>query len=1057
MHKFLTFWLNRPVSLIILTVITLLLGALSLYHLPLELSPAVDFPRVSINVYYPDSTPEIIEAMISAPIESRMQEISALRKTESVSGSNNSRVTLQFDRKADMAFIMFRINEILGDYKNWLPKGVMQPSISQYIPDEFKQENFLSYRLLTDLSESSLYNIVEEEIKRPLLNVSGIGAVEIFGLRTPQVEILIDYKKMKEYEISIADVRRAIKGLEIHCGYINKNQSRIPVSLDARFQTVESIKRIPFNLTSFRNITLSDFALIKEGYRKLRYKKRINGKHTVMISLQKESGSNAISVADRVFKAVQKITKKLPSGNQLIMVNDSSEELRKALNDLFLRAIIALFSIFILLLLILKRIIYAWIILISIILSVSMVFICIYLFDYSINLLTLAGLSLGFGFIVDNSIIVFDNIEKQNKPADIVSSALKVIFPIIAATLTTLTALAPFIFLTEELQILYIPFAVVVSAALLSSVAFAFLFVPSAYRHLHKSSNHSRTEPFLIIHTFYKKILLLFIKYRKTAIFLTIWTFGFPLWLLPEAVTEDENTSNLSQFLISAYNQSVGSDWYNSIRTYSDPLIGGSSYLFFKYVKRGEPWNWSGGTYLMVYIQMPQGSDIGLSEKLILGFEKIALSENGVGKVETTISQSVAGMRVDFPSVTAYSALPYMLKEKLISRASKVGGVYISVSGYGDGFASGFGGSIANYRLRLKGYNYLELKNIATNLKFELERNRRVRDVDINTAYGFGYGALYELEMNLNRQVIASMSLRPSDILPLLQSYTSETLSADKIRIGLKEKYLTIKSNEFFGMQLDQLNSKWFEAAGLPPFRLGQFSTIEKKKMLPEIRRENQQYIRILSFDFLGPFEFGREYLLKKLGEFNLPVGYSIEHRYKQWEREEEKNIIFVIFIGLLFIYMVTAALYESFRDPFLIFLTIPAGLIGVFLAFYFFNTTFNRSAYIGVLFISGIVVNNSIILISKYKNLQKGGADLKSAVLQGSINHIRPLFLTSATTILGFLPMVLLSVNKSGDLWHTLALTGISGIISSFVFILIILPVLYYSMEFKHTRKNIF
>ncbi|GEM_PF-4815480 len=1056
MRSFLDWWLQRPVSLAILAGTLVVLGALSLYELPLELSPDVDFPQVTVRVYFPDSSPEMIEALVSAPIESRMQELTDIRKIESVSKNNYSLVTLHFDRHADMAFNLFRINEILSDYKNWLPKGVFRPSVQKYIPKELKKEIFLSYRLLTALPEKELYRLVEEKIKRPLLNVPGVAAVQIFGLRTPQVEILVDLNKMHRYGVSLQALREKLAGRKIHVGDLKPGLFILPLSVDFRFMNIGELKHIPFHISPDRSIQLADFATVKQGYRRLRYKKRINGQHTILISIEKESGSNTIGVADRVYEAIGKIEKQLPPGNQLMLVDDASKQIRQAIKDLLWRTFLALTAIFLLLLLILKRFFSSAIILFSIILSVFTVFIFIKFLGYSVNLLTLAGLALGFGFMVDNSILVFDAIEPFSQRQKIVSESLKILFPIMASTLTTLAALLPFMFLSEKMRLYYIPFGVVVASALLASVTFAYIFVPAAYRFLQVKVKPVSPKNTILkkVETIYRILLRQVLKHRTIVIILAVWSLGFPLWLLPDTLEESKDASKLSHYMVSAYNHTVGSELYHSVRKYSDPVLGGTTYLFFKYVERGEPWNWRGGDYLFVYIRMPQGSDLGLSEKIILDFEKIALAQKGIGKVETTISASAAYMRVDFPKTTLYSYIPYYLKEKLIQRAVKVGGVYIAVSGFGDPYSSGFYGGLAPFRIKLTGYNFLELKSLAQKLKKKLQKNRRVRDVDINTPLDYGMEALYDLEMQMDRRSLASIGLSAADVIPLLRLYTSETLSSDRIRLGNREKFLAIKSDKFYDLQLDVLRKMWFQTVKKQPFRLNQFALISKQRVLPEIRRENQEYLRMVSFDFLGPYRFGARYLKETLKDFKTPVGYSVQSMQWSWGEHEESNLVFIILLGLLFIYMVTASLYESFRDPFLIFLTIPAGLVGIFLVFYVTDTIFNRSAYIGVLFISGIVVNNSIILVSKFKNFQKEGYSVIDAIIQGSIRHLKPIFLTTITTILGFLPMLILARNKANDLWYTLALTGLSGMLSSFLFILFVLPVLF-SLIYKR-NKNI-
>lgn len=1056
MKQFLDWWLERPVSFLILNIIIIILGFLSLLRLPLELSPEVELPQVTINVYYPDSSPEMIEALITSPIESRMQELASVRKIESVSSNNTARVTLHFDRKADMAFILFRINEILSDYQSWLPEGVFKPEVQKYIPEEFKSESFLSYRLLTDLPENELYQIVQDKIKRPLLNVPGVAAVEIFGLKIPQVEILLNLSKMNQYGISLNTIQQKLSKKKMKVGNLKNKNLILPVILDVNFKSLEEIKNISFKISTFKLIHLKDFAEVRLGYQPLRFKKRINGKHTILVLIEKEKGSNTISVANNVFKSIKKIEQHLPYGNKLLLVDDASQPIRQALNDLIIRSLIAIAAMVLLLILVLRRLSYTFIIVTSIFLAIFAVFILTKFIGYSLNLITLAGLALGLGFIIDNSILVFDAIESSSSKKQLVINCVQIIFPVFAATITTMVALFPFIFLRGAMKVYYIPFAFVVSVTLISSVFFAFIFIPSAFWNLNNLKRKEKVNSEFFeakISKYYTKFLIKIFRIRKLVILFFIFAFGLPIWLLPQSL-DDSNHDGISGIFIKLYNNTFGSQFYQSLREYIDPVLGGSLYLFFNYVERGEPWKWWSGNKLYVYIRMPHGSDLGISEKIILEFEKIAIAQEGIEQVETTISPSAAYLSISFKKETLNSFVPYYLKELLIQRATKVGGVYISVSGFGDPYSSGFYGTVSNFRIKLTGYNYTGLKSLALRLKKELEKNIRIQNVDINAPLSFILEPLYDMQMDIDKFKLGQMGLNPKEIIPLLRLYTSERLTARRIKIGYEEKFLSIKSQNYERLQLDELKNMWFRSSANIPFRLNQFSTFQKKKVLNEIHRVNQEYIRMFTFDYLGPYHFGAEYLDQVLKNFKVPVGYKVLPY--NWRENEEKNyqLILIIFLGLLFIYMVTASLYESFLDPFLIFLTIPAGLIGIFLIFYLTDTIFTKSAYIGVLFISGIVVNNSIILVSKYKKHVGQFGSLLRVIIKTNVRHFRPIFLTTFTTILGFLPMLIISEQNANDIWYILALTGLGGMLSSFVFILIVLPVIYYSVHKKRVLK---
>jgi hydrophobic/amphiphilic exporter-1 (mainly G- bacteria), HAE1 family len=1083
MQKLLANWLKRPVSFIVLNLIIIILGAVSLINLPLELSPSLEFPKVTIYTFYPNSTPEMIEALITAPIESRIQQVPAIRDVRSVSAKNISQVTITFERGTDMKFAGFQLNEILADYKSWLPREILRPQVQKYIPEELEKESFLTYRFLSNLPDEPLHRLLNDKIKRSLLNIPGVAAVDISGIREPVVEILLNTEKMNLWKINISDIRQIINPKNINSGLVKKKDSVYPLIVKQRFASLTEMENIPVKVSGARIIRLKDIARVQNGYERLRFKKRINGRETALIQITKESTANTITVADAVFATIAKLEKGLPSGNDLLLVDDASKKMRQSLKDLALRSMISFLGIILLLIFGMRQFKAPIIIVSAILLAILLTFFGISSFGLTINLLTIAGIALGFGFMVDNAILIYDNIDRNipvsilnetqrgekaphqhqqlnhNKDAkagndakkNISQSVSEIAPPIIAATLTTLAALAPFVFLSGELRLYYLPFAIVLSLTLAASVLFSFFYVPAAYKHFKWAANKSkavRNKPSRLT-TGYEKGLKYLIKRRRVLYAVILWGFGLPLWLLPGSIDKAEEDGPITTKAISAYNALIGTSFYSSVREYSDPLMGGILYIFFNEIDRGTFWRWRSPTYLSVYLRLPQGSAPGLSESNIIPFEQLALAGEGISKIETSIWQSGASLRIDFEDDYALTAIPFRLKEVLIARAAKMSGLIVSVTGYGDGFSAGMvGGTSSSFTFNFKGYNYKDLEKLAIRFKNKIMQNRRIRNVDINARFGYSIDDLNFLNGALDKKALASKGFTLSDILPLMQLYTSEYLVANRVIIDQKERKLRLKAAAFQDFDMDRLSSKPFHKDG-KLFRFSEFISIDKQPVANEIHRENQQYSRMVSFDFLGPYRFAYQFIEKIMTDFAVPVGYSIERRtFFKEDEKKESELYFVIFLGILLIYMVTAALYESFRDPFLIFLTIPSGLLGIVLVFYFLDAHFGQSAYIGVIFISGIVVNNSILLVNRFNQNLKGGRAVVPSILKGASDHLRPLTLTTLTTIVGFLPLVVFSSGNDENIWYALSLAGIGGIVSSSLFILFVLPIMFYSAE---------
>ncbi|HHM01439.1 MAG TPA: efflux RND transporter permease subunit [Caldithrix abyssi] len=1062
MRALLIAWLRRPVTFTVLNILVIVLGLAALWRLPVELTPGLDFPRVNIVAAYPQSAPEEVEALITAPIEGRVQRVRGIRDIRSVSSPGRARVTVSFNRDTDMNFAIFQLNEIMADYREWLPAQASRPQIFKYIPEEVKKNAFITYRLLTDLPEKERHRIIRDDIKKKLVGIKGVSAVEISGVRRPLVEVLLKRKKMENLGVSIADVRTVLRSGDRYPGRMRQGDVNYPLLVRVRHTDMDSLRRLPLARRGARLLRLGEVAEIRRAYERLPFKKRINGKESILIDIRREPGSNTLEVGQRVRERIKRISALLPPGTSLLLVDDAAAEMQTTLDDLFLRSGLALLSIVLMLALTMRGWKAPIIIVSSILLSVLLVLTGLQVVRLSLNVLTIAALAMGFGFMVDNAILVYDAIQTRRElqqadgkildTGEIAGAVTFVLPPIVASTLTTLAALAPFVLLSGELRIYYLPFAVALSVSLVISVLVTLLFVPAAWQHF-KAGDKPAGQHGHDLRDLFSRMTGALLNRRKQVFILVMLSFGLPLWLLPGSLTPEEDDAVSLRWFKSAYNFTLGSDLYTEVRPYSDAILGGALYLFFNKVDRGRFWNWGAPTRLYVSLRLPQGSADGLSEHNILPFEQMALNFEGVKRVETSIWDNGASMWIDFEKNSLRGAVPFLLRERLIGRAVHLSGLIVSVYGFGDGYSGGMMGSDnPTFVLEFKGYAYKELEKLALRFKKHIESNRRVRNVDVNARFGYSIDDLYYYRGRLRRDLLAESGLTVRSVLPLLNLYTSEALGSDYITLNHREYPLRIKADSWQNFDTEALMNRPFRH-GDNLIRFSHFLELVKMPAANEINRVNQQYIRRVSFDFLGPYRFAYKFLKKALEDFPVPPGYKISERRGYWfggDDEKKQNIYWVVLLGVLLVFMVTASLFESYLDPLLIFFTIPSGLVGIVWIFYLTDTVFDASAYIGVVFISGIVVNNSILLVSRFR--QRLASTLRESVVEGVRQHARPLLLTSLTTIMGFAPLAFFSTD-AGDIWHALALAGIGGMVSSLLYILFVLPLLYWSLHKRQER----
>lgn len=1051
-------WLQRRVGARIVMAVILVLGLLSYFTLSFDLNPDIEFPRLTIATFYPNSSPETVELLITAPIESRVQRLPHLRKISSTSWSDRSFIALEFDRKSDMPHNCFLLAAILGDYKEWLPPGTRKPDIRKYIPEQFKQHSFLSFSLLSDLPRSELYETIEKQIKPNLQSIPGVATVSVYGLRAPVLNLYLNKNKMENLGIGLTRVQQKLKSKVYAGGSLWFGDHRVAIKFDDSFHSIEEIRNIPFRLDG-SSVHLKDFCRINRGYAEPLSKKRVDGKNTVLLYITRSSLANTLKTADRVFNAIEKIEQRLKNKKITFMVEqDVSHDIRQNLHDILKSLLIATVTVFLLMYLIFHNVYVPVIVFLNMLLTFCMVFFVLKLYNYSLNILVLSALAMGFGFMIDNAILFFDSIEQQ-KPSQaaihrITSGVSQIVRPIWASTMTTCAALLPFMFLKGKMVVYYIPFAVVVIITLGLSVMVAYIFMPHLFVLYSKRDLSKRNFVFLQL---YAKGLKYILRKRLLVILLFIWAIGIPCWLLPARISSLKAGSlwtEIGNRCIRLYNNSVGSEICMKLRKYVDPVLGGSTYYFFRHVQTGFLQSGDRETMLSVLLKLPRGGDFKLMENTIMLFEKNALKQGGLKKVETSIMKNQAIMLVSFTDQAIQKGIHHYLERALTSRAVMIAGMDVTVSGSGKGYSKTSDYDTPNLRLLLKGYNYSLLKKLARKIKKRISRHPRVKNVDSN-AYrleNYGHTETPMLKLELNRSALAGLGLNGNEVLSAIQLYTHESIPENRLLVSGREIIFQIKTLRNEDIELFDLHQTIFSLSGGRYFRMSDFSTVKSEPQKAFITKQDQQYEKVIAFDFIGSFSMAQKFLKKTVLHTSLPPGYKLEMENFSVNAGSGREKLFIcIIFGLLLIYMVTAALYESFRNPFLIYLSIPAGFIGIFLLYSIFELTFTRNALIGVLFVSGIVVNNAIILISRYQRMQKYYSDLSDIIVSGSCLHIRAVFLTTMTTLIGFGAMLLF--NNQNDLWRSIALTGIGGMTTSLLFILFVLPLLYYQLEQKRKK----
>jgi HAE1 family hydrophobic/amphiphilic exporter-1 len=480
--------------------------------------------------------------------------------------------------------------------------------------------------------------------------------------------------------------------------------------------------------------------------------------------------------------------------------------------------------------------------------------------------------------------------------------------------------------------------------------------------------------------------------------------------------------------------------------------LGGSYYLFNKYVTRGVVWGGGYGqqTYVDVRISLPRGSDLERTDELARFFEERLAALPEVERFVTQVSGTYANIHVTFPDELENTSVPPAIKEQMVAYSLGFSGAEVRVFGYGPSFYGG-GGSPPNYSIKILGYNYERVRDIAEDLGKRLVRISRIRDVDTNASGGyFDRDKATEYVVEIDRAALARYDMTVQDFVGRMNAVIRGQTGQSLLKLGGEEVRFDVKLEGFTTVDLRELQETIVTGATGTGIRVGDVVSVYPVDILARIRRENQQYERTVAYEFRGPTKLGDMVRDMVVDATDLPPGYTIEEQERwRWSEEEREQIYFVLAVSILLIFMVTAALFESMVQPLCVLLTVPMALIGVFLMFFYANATFTREAYIGVIMMGGIVVNNAILLVDHINRVRReAGLSLRESILKGTLERVRPILMTTTTTVLGLLPLVLFSQGADARIWNALAYALIGGLLSSTLFVLTTTPALYYLFE---------
>ena len=1033
--------------------------------IPKELAPELHTPTVTISHNWGRTSPVVMEQEVTRRVEQAARQLRDVRRIRSNTQEGRSIVTLDFHPDAPIDFRVVELQEYLYQVREQFSEDVSRPRISRRVPQEIQDmQNFLIYSISGPRSQYDLLEFAERNIRLPLVGMSGIADIEIDGAREPALMVTFNRTAVENFGIQpwaiMSQIRENLNWRS--AGFSQEGDNRYSIQVPPAYSDIRHIMEMPIQINNSRRIYLHQIADVAIQDYPDKQITRINGSPALSIRFIKEGGYDTMRLAEEINSRMSAIIAGAPDDLYIQLEYDATEDLRAQLTSLEQQAMISFLCVFAILLVFIRKVRAPLIIVGSIAFSLLLSVMALYLLGYTLNIITLAGLTISLGMIIDNAVVVFEHLNPRlpsgrGARIDHIRKEIKhVLVPVFGSTLTTIGIFIPVLFAMEGVRIFLEPLAVALTFTLVASVIVSLSWIPYALIWLVPSGISSRLselkkKPGFISSWTDKKLNRILIKlfhWRKKLRYILVPGFalllGIPLFLIPEpefeeakALAEAEEREFEEPFWFRSVN------WYFENRDVIDPWIGGVSYRFSQNIHFGERWIRPLTETLTVTIRTPLGTPIDEIDRIARGFEEIAEPyQDHMLYYETRLSEfSVSRIVFHFDEESLYTPEPYRLFAEASFLAARTGNSGISVSGFGEHFGTGFGGSAANFNVTLRGFSYDELEVVALRLKDRLEQNRRVQNIDINRSSAWQRDDLFHYVLKPDKDVLLSRGMNQREFVNALQMEVNPTNTFGQVEFAGRQLYLMGTYSEE-NRYRQQFEHDFRRVGQNNRFRISEVALFDQERVMPQINRENQTYTRIVAFEFLGPFRFGQNFLNDVIDNFAVPMGVTVETG-RSWfgfgSRDEDINMLMIMVFALISVWMIVSALLEKWLDPIVVLLAVPLSAMGIMLGAMYHELFFDRSAMAGALLAAGVVVNNAILLMHGKQSLRERRIFGYRAWVYIYREKMRPVLITSLTTLGGLMPLVLMDTS---DFWQTLATVVCWGLASSTIFLLLFMGI---------------
>jgi len=1021
--KLTDFSVERPVTVLMIALIIVVLGGLFFSKLGLDLLPDIKYPMVSVVTTYPGVASEDIEELLTKPIEDVVSTIKGVKSVKSFSQEGLSVVMVEFNWGTDLDLAAQDVRDKLDLIQDFLPGDADKPLVVKL---DVGAMPVLGYGVTSkSLDTLKLRHLLEDNIKDKLERLDGVASVQIMGGQEREILVSLNKTLLESYGLTQSQVVQVLRqeNVNISGGHIIEGIQEFTLRTIGEYKNLEEIKNTVLCVRGETPVYLKDVAEVKDTHKEERSYSRTNKKDSVLLLVNKQSGSNTKEVADQVIKELPKLKKNLPSDIEFSLVFDQSRIIKKATGSVIQSGIIGALLAGLLIFLFLRNWRPTLAIITAIPLSLLATFIPLYIAGYTLNIMTLGGLALGIGMMVDSAIVVIENIYrhleqgKERKEAAKVGAS-EVGMAITASTLTTIAVFFPLTLGGGIAGQISRGLALTVSFALFASLFVALTIVPMMASKLFKKRTAeeykkvSGSQRFEKVKNYYRKILTWALEHRKKTILITLGLLILTFSLVPFIGTE--------------------------------------------FIPLGDR------PTLILQLKMPPGTSLEETSKVVGQIEDVILRLRDVDSVSSFGGLTEGGkmdVGMGFGSSEVNEAtIMIKLKDKKDRQFSsqeiqeiirknlpKIREAEIS---FMDMSQQMLGGS-SPVEIKIFGKDLSRLKEIGNEIAKKISKIEGIRDAKSSLVE-----SKPEIAIKIDREKAAHLGLSLGQIGTTVRN-SMQGVVATKLRQAGEEIDIRVRYRPEYRQDIEDIKRITIFSPLGKPILLGQVAEISKKQGPVKIDREDQSRVVLVTANVVDR-DIGSivKDIKKELADYSLPTGYFIEYggSYKQMQ-DSFKVLTGALILAILLVYMVMASQFESLVYPFIVMFEIPLAFIGVGWALFITRQTLSLTSFMGIIMLAGIVVNNAIVLIDYVNQLRKKGMDTLNALIEGGTTRLRPILITSLTTIFGILPMAL-SQQEGSEMMRPMAITVIGGLLVSMMLTLVVIPVIYGLVESISHRR---